>query len=376
MKKNRVFWIILDSLGIGEAPDAKEFGDSGANTLLSISRSKKFRADNLIRLGLGNIDGVGYLGAVENPLAMHGRLRELSAGKDTTTGHLELCGIVSEKPMPTYPTGFPAEIIERFSKECKRGVICNAPYSGTEVIKDYGAEHKKTGDLIVYTSADSVFQIAANEDIVPPDKLYEYCKIARKILVGEHSVGRVIARPFIEEGGVYTRTANRRDFSLVPPKKTALDKIAEAGLSVIGVGKIWDIFAGQGVTESYHTHSNKEGMELATELLLRDFSGLCFVNLVDFDSKFGHRQDTDGYAEALSEFDGMLSEFMSKMREGDLLVISADHGCDPADSHTDHTREYVPLLVYGANILPKNLGTIDGFSYAGELVLSALGIEK
>ena len=373
MAIKRVFWIILDSLGIGAAPDADLFGDAGANTLLSISRESCFRADNLIALGLANIEGVGYLRSVERPLAAYGRLRELSRGKDTTTGHWELCGIVSERAMPTYPNGFPEDIIERFSRECKRGVLCNATYSGTEVIKDYGKEHKMTGNLIVYTSADSVFQIAAHEDIVPPAELYEYCKIARKILVGEHSVGRVIARPFIDGEGGYIRTANRRDFSLKPPSETTLDRISASGKSVIGVGKIWDIFAGCGVTESYHTHSNGEGMKIATELLSRDFSGLCFVNLVDFDSKFGHRQDASGYARALAQFDLALGEFMNKMQPDDMLVISADHGCDPSDSHTDHTREYVPLLVYGDGVEPRALGTLDGFYHAGRLVESALG---
>ena len=374
MRAKRVFWIVLDSLGIGAAPDAARFGDEGANTLLSVSRSKNFKANNLIRLGIGNIEGVDYLGCVNTPLAAYGRLREISAAKDTTTGHWELCGLVSDSAMPTYPNGFPDEIIERFSRECGRGVLCNTTYSGTEVIRDYGEEHKRSGSLIVYTSADSVFQIAAHEDIVPPEELYGYCRIARKILTGEHSVGRVIARPFVDGVGGYIRTANRRDFSLEPPFETSLDRIKAAGLSVIGVGKIWDIFAGRGITESIHTRSNREGMEIAGELLSRDFSGLCFVNLVDFDSAFGHRQDADGYAEALAEFDGMLSDFISGMKDDDVLVISADHGCDPADFHTDHTREYVPLLVFGACVVPSSFGTHDGFMLAGEVVEGLLGV--
>ena len=373
----RVFIIVLDSLGIGEAPDAQIFGDGGANTLRSISKSKSFSIKNLIKLGLCEIDGVDYLGGCENPLGAVCRMRELSMGKDTTIGHFELCGIISEQPLPTYPNGFPNEITERFSREVKRGVLCNKPYSGTEVIRDFGDEHIKSGALIVYTSADSVFQIAAHEDIVPPSELYEYCRAARRILTGEHAVGRVIARPFVgssKDG--FTRTANRRDFSLPPPKRTALDDISEAGLEVIGVGKIWDIFAGVGITDSIHTHSNREGIQTAIDLLDRDFSGLAFINLVDFDSKYGHRQDADGYAAALSEFDGMLGEFIDKMSADDVLIITADHGCDPADSHTDHTREYVPLIVYGDKILPKNLGTHNGFMLVGELAKALLGVTK
>ena len=377
MIAKRVFVIVLDSLGIGEAPDAASFGDVGANTLRSISRCESFSAKNLIKLGLSRIDGVDYLPTAENPLGAVCRMRELSMGKDTTTGHFELCGIISEKPLPTYPNGFPKEIINRFSKEIGREILCNKPYSGTEVIRDFGKEHLKSGALIVYTSADSVFQIAAHEDIVPPKKLYEYCAVARRILVGEHSVGRVIARPFIGSStDGFKRTANRRDFSMPPPKRTALDDISDRGLDVIGVGKIWDIFAGVGITESIHTHSNGEGMESAIKLLERDFTGLAFINLVDFDSAYGHRQDANGYAGALAEFDRMLGAFICKMKEDDVLIITADHGCDPADSHTDHTREYVPLIVYGDRILSKNLGTNDGFALVGELVKALLGVSQ
>ncbi len=367
--------IVLDSLGIGASPDAADFGDAGANTLLRISKSKKFKIENLLRLGIGNIDGVDFLPRCEEPMAAVCRMRELSMGKDTTTGHWELCGIISEKPMPTYPDGFPKEIIDAFSTAVGRGVLCNATYSGTEVIRDFGKEHMESGKLIVYTSADSVFQIAAHEDIIPPKELYGYCRTARAILSGEHAVGRVIARPFVgNERDGFTRTANRRDFSLAPPSPTVLDDISGAGLEVIGVGKIWDIFAGIGITDSIHTHSNGDGMRIATELLSEDFSGLAFVNLVDFDSKYGHRQDTDGYAAALSEFDAALGEFMKKMRDDDLLIITADHGCDPGDSHTDHTREYVPLIAYGDGIVPKNHGTLTGFTAAGELCAAALGV--
>ena len=373
----RVFIIVLDSLGIGEAPDAMQFGDVGANTLRSISKSGSFSIKNLINLGLCEIDGVDYLGGCENPLGAVCRMREISMGKDTTIGHFELCGLISNQPLPTYPCGFPNEIIDRFSAEVDRAVLCNKPYSGTDVIRDFGDEHIKSGALIVYTSADSVFQIAAHEDIVPPSTLYEYCRVARSILTGKHAVGRVIARPFVgssKDG--FTRTANRRDFSLPPPQKTALDDISGAGLDVIGVGKIWDIFAGVGITDSLHTHSNREGMQAAIDLLDRDFCGLAFINLVDFDSKYGHRQDVDGYAAALSEFDTMLDRFIGKMSEDDVLIITADHGCDPADSHTDHTREYVPLIVYGDKILPVNLGTQSGFMLVGELAKALLGVAE
>ena len=371
----RIFLIVLDSLGIGAAPDAHLFGDDGTNTLKRISDSSKFSIPNLIKIGLGEIDGIDYLEGEKNPKAAVARLREISAGKDTTIGHWEIAGIVSDTPLPTYPEGFPEEIIEKFKKATGRGVLCNAPYSGTEVIRDFGEAHERSGDLIVYTSADSVFQIAAREDIVPPSLLYKYCEEARKILVGRHGVGRVIARPFVIENGEYKRTANRRDFSLVPPKKTLLDAIKGTGKEVIAVGKIEDIFAARGITQPIHTGSNAEGMALAKEFLLRDFSGLCFVNLVDFDSKYGHRQDTDGYAEALSEFDAWLPSFIEKMDSETTLIITADHGCDPGDSDTDHTREYVPLLVYGDNVQGKNLGTLSGFGTVARLCADILDVD-
>jgi phosphopentomutase len=300
---------------------------------------------------------------------------ELSAGKDTTIGHWEISGIVSKTPLPTYPNGFPDEIIEKFKAATGRDVLCNATYSGTEVIRDYGEEHEKTGALIVYTSADSVFQIAAREDLIPPKKLYEYCEEARKILVGEHGVGRVIARPFIVADGEYKRTANRRDFSLEPPKRTLLDAIKEAGKEVIAIGKIEDIFASRGITDAIHTASNAEGMDLASEFGKKDFSGLCFVNLVDFDSKYGHRQDTDGYAKALSEFDAWLPSFIENMDEDTTLIITADHGCDPGDDSTDHTREFVPLLVYGNGVKAENLGTLQGFGTVARLCADVLEVD-
>ncbi|MBQ8583660.1 MAG: phosphopentomutase [Clostridia bacterium] len=372
----RVFLIVLDSLGIGYQPDAHRYGDEGANTLERISHSEKLEIPNLISLGLGLVDGVGYLPKTDAPKASYARLREVSCGKDTTVGHFELMGIVSEKPFPTYPSGFPKSIISRFSELTGRGVLCNKPYSGTEVIRDYGAEHIKTGKLIVYTSADSVFQIAAHEDIVPPEELYRYCEIARELLVGEHGVGRVIARPFVGRAGEFTRTANRRDFSIKPPTESALDRIKGAGLDVIAVGKINDIFAGQGITESITTHSNAEGIAVTRELLSRDFSGLAFINLVDFDMLYGHRQDVDGYAAALSEFDRALGEFLPMLRDDDVLIITADHGCDPGDKSTDHTREYVPLLLVAPGIEPRSYGTRIGFFEVGDAILRILGVKE
>lgn len=373
MKK--IFLIVLDSLGMGAAPDAHVFGDEKTNTLKRISLSKEFNIPTLKAMGLGNIDGIDYLETPCFQSAATARLRELSAGKDTTIGHFELCGIVSDTAMPTYPEGFPKEVISAFMEACGRGILCNKPYSGTEAIRDFGEEHIRTGKLIVYTSADSVFQIAAHEDIVPPELLYDYCRKARKILVGKHGVGRVIARPFITEDGKFKRTANRRDFSLPPPKKTLLDAIKSSGLEVIAVGKIEDIFASQGITESFHTASNKEGMRICERIAERDFSGLCFLNLVDFDSQFGHRQDTDGYAKALSEFDAWLPSFTNKLSEDSILIITADHGCDPGDDDTDHTREYVPLLIYGKNIIPQNLGTLSGFGTVAKLCSDILNID-
>ncbi len=367
MKYKRVFLIVLDSFGIGNAPDAEIFGDLGANTLKSISKSEEFNVPNLSKLGLCNIDDV----ELENhlaPIGKYGALQELSKGKDTTIGHFEIAGIISNKPMPTYPDGFPKEIIDEFERQTGCGTLCNKPYSGTQVIADYGEEHIKTGKLIVYTSADSVFQIAAHIDVIPLEKLYEYCKIARKILVGEHAVGRVIARPFNGEYP-FTRTSDRHDFSVEPPEKTMLDKLKEHNFDVISVGKIADIFANRGITEKYYTHSNNEGMDKTLELLDKDFNGLCFTNLVDFDMKYGHRRDVQGYANAIIEFDSWLNEFVPKMQNDDLLIITADHGCDPAYGGTDHTREQVPLIIYSKNIEPKNLGTVKGYNYISQVIL-------
>ena len=367
MKYNRIFLIVLDSFGIGNAPDAEKFGDLGANTLKSISKSETFNISNFYKLGLCNIEGT-ELERNESPIGKFGALQELSQGKDTTIGHFEIAGVISEKPLPTYPNGFPKEIIEEFEKQTGCSILCNKPYSGTQVIADYGEEHVKTGNLIVYTSADSVFQIAAHTDIVSLEKLYEYCKIARNILVGEHAVGRVIARPFNGEYP-FTRTADRHDFSVEPPEKTMLDKLKENNFDVISVGKIADIFAHRGITEKYYTHSNDEGMSKTLELLNKDFNGLCFTNLVDFDMKYGHRRDIDGYANAISVFDSWLTEFIPNMNDDDLLIITADHGCDPAFKGTDHTREQVPLLMYSKNIEPENLGTIKGYNYISTVIL-------
>ncbi len=360
--------IVLDSLGAGEAPDAAEFGDAGANTLRSLSTSPKLNIPNLKRLGIGNIEGLGFLGATENPLSDYGRMVELSRGKDTTIGHWEICGIVSKEPLPTYPNGFPDELIAEFERLCGRKVICNKTYSGTQVLADYGKEHIATGALIVYTSADSVFQIAAHEDVVPVDELYEYCRIARKLLVGKHGVGRVIARPFVGEHP-FTRSAKRHDFSIEPPKKTLLDRLGKRGIKRVGVGKIGDIFAHIGLDEEIYTSSNADGMRVTSEIADSGFEGFCFINLVDFDSKYGHRRDLNGYASALSEFDTWLGEFLPKLGEDDLLVITADHGCDPCFAKTtDHTRELVPLLVYRKGVTGKPLGTLEGFFHAGDII--------
>ena len=368
----RVFIIVLDSLGIGAEPDAADFGDVGANTLRSVSAGKGFAIPHLLEAGMGNLDGVDYLPRTDKPTAALARLRERSRGKDTTIGHWERAGVVSPTPRPTYRDGFPGEVLDAFTQATGRGVLCNKPYSGTEVIKDYGEEHLKTGKLIVYTSADSVFQIAAHESLVPPEQLYEYCRAARKILQGEHGVGRVIARPF-EGEWPFRRTTNRHDFSLIPPR-TMLNAISEQGQAAIGVGKINDIFAGSGVTESIPTRGNTDGLAKTLALADRDFQGLCFVNLVDFDMLYAHRQDPDGYAAALAEFDRWLPDFLAKLGPEDAVFITADHGCDPSDQSTDHTREYVPLLALGQGIRPVNLGTRSTFADLAATVCELLGV--
>ena len=372
----RVFLIVLDSFGIGHAPDAAEFGDGRCNTLASLTTSPELHAPNLTKLGLFNIDGVGCGTPADSPIGTFARLRELSRGKDTTIGHWEIAGIVSEQPMPTYPNGFPTEILEQLSAACDgKKMLCNKPYSGTQVIHDYGREQEETGGLIVYTSADSVLQIAANEADVPIERLYDYCRAARKIMQGEHGVGRIIARPYVGSYPNYERTAHRHDFSLDPTGDTMMDALVRQGHEVIAVGKISDIFAGRGVTRSTGVNeSNADGMEKTLRIQQEDFTGLCFVNLVDFDMTYGHRRNIAGYARATTEFDVQLGTFMEHMREDDVLMITADHGCDPGAPGTDHTREYVPLLVYGAQIRKGgNLGTYPTFAMIGATVADMFG---
>ena len=372
----RIFLIVLDSCGIGQMPDAAAFGDAGTNTLRSCASSEYFHIPNLIAAGLGNADGIDYLPKAASPTGAIARLREASMGKDTTIGHWEIAGLISPDPLPTYPEGFPEEVLKAFEDATGRGVLCNAPYSGTDVIRDYGQEQMETGKWIVYTSADSVFQVAANEEIIPLEELYDACHKAREILQGRHGVGRVIARPFVgDPQRGFTRTANRHDYSLLPPKATMLDAIKAAGLDSIAVGKIHDIFAGQGDTEYVYNKSNSNGMEHAWNYADKDFTGLCFVNLVDFDMVYGHRRDIDGYAKALAEFDGWLGGFMQKLGEDDLVMVTADHGCDPGyGKTTDHTREYVPLVILGKNVKPVNLGTRESFADIAATVTELLGV--
>lgn len=375
--RKRIFLIVLDSVGIGEMPDAAEYHDEGSNTLKSASKSPYFEMEHMRKLGLFNIDGVHIGPKEQHPFGSYARMAERSKGKDTTIGHWEIAGVISEKPLPVYPQGFPEEVIREFSEKTGRGVLCNRPYSGTEVIKDYGEEHMRTGDLIVYTSADSVFQVAAHESVVPVEQLYGYCRTARKILTGEHSVGRVIARPFIGEPGHFTRTANRHDFSVEPPQETMLDQLKENGYDVLAVGKINDIFAGRGITDFVRTKNNEDGIEKLLAWMDRDFTGLCFVNLVDFDMLYGHRNDVDGYAKALTCFDGRVSEIISRMRPDDMLMITADHGCDPATPSTDHSREYTPLVIYCED-LPRgvNYGTRESFADIAATILAYFGIPQ
>lgn len=375
MPLKRIFLIVLDSVGIGEMPDAADYKDEGSNTLAAAATSRYFDMPNMSKLGLFNIDGVGCRPKEPNPAGSFARMAEASRGKDTTTGHWEIAGIRSETAMPTFPNGFPDEVIEEFERRTGRHVLCNKPYSGTEVIKDYGREHVRTGDLIVYTSADSVFQIAAHEQVVPLEELYGYCRTAREMLTGKYAVGRVIARPFIGEYPNFTRTSNRHDFSLVPPKTTMLDQMKEANLDVIAVGKINDIFAGKGVTEFVRTKNNADGIRKTIEMTKRDFHGLCFVNLVDFDMLYGHRNDVEGYAKALTEFDRNLPQILEGLGPEDILMITADHGCDPSTPSTDHSREYTPFVLYGGCIRGgTNLGTRPTFSDIGATVLDYFGI--
>lgn len=373
----RIILIILDSLGIGELPDASEYGDAGSNTLGNIaSEIKGFMLPNLEMLGLGCIDGIKGLTGEKDPIGCFGRMAERSAGKDTTTGHWELAGIVTEKPFPIYPEGFPEDVINAFENAIGTKTLGNYAASGTEIIKTLGQQHIVTGYPIVYTSADSVFQIAAHEEVIPVERLYEMCMAARGILTGEHAVGRVIARPFTGVGGHFVRTDRRRDFSLKPIEKTVLEYIKEKGLEVKAVGKIEDIYAGEGITEAVHTRNNMDGVNKTLDFIKQHFYGLIFTNLVEFDMLYGHRNDTKGYAEALLQFDRRLPEIMSALLDDDMLIITADHGCDPTTPSTDHSREYVPVLVYGKRIKKGvNLGTRRTFADLAQTLSEAFGIE-
>lgn len=374
--KKRVFLIVLDSFGIGKAPDAAAFGDEGSDTLAAIAGHENFACPTLQQLGLFNIDDVTCGTPAAAPLGAFGRLQEASMGKDTTIGHWEIAGVESARPLPTFPHGFPKELLQQFEKATGRKVLCNLPYSGTQVLEDYGEQHLATGDLIVYTSADSVFQIAANEALVPVEELYRYCEIARNLLRDDWAVGRVIARPFVgSKKGEFTRTPRRHDFSLKPPAKTMLNCLQVAGLATLGVGKIYDIFAGDGIGETTRTTSNHQGMEVTLELAKRDFEGLCFVNLVDFDMVYGHRNNVAGYAAAATEFDGQLKTLLPLLQPQDLLILTADHGCDPSTPSTDHSRECVPVLFYGRDIQAGvNLGTRRSYAHIAATVLDYFGV--
>lgn len=377
MSVKRVFLIVLDSYGIGSLPDADRFGDTGANTLASIVKSERYSTPNMEKLGLFNIEGVTCHPKAEAPVGSYGRMQEASMGKDTTIGHWEIAGVVSPSPLPVYPEGFPEEVLQPFREQTGRGVLCNKPYSGTEVIRDYGEEHVKTGDLIVYTSADSVFQIAAHEEVVPLEELYDCCRKARKILSGNHGVGRVIARPFVGKAPDFTRTRNRHDFSLLPPGRTMLVSLQEHGFDTYAVGKINDIFAGQAISRTTAISGNEDGMNRTLAWMDEDFTGLCFVNLVDFDMVYGHRNDVDGYAAAATLFDRQLGEMMEKLRPEDVVIITADHGCDPGFPGTDHTREYTPMMIFGEPVREGvSLGTRKSFADIGATVLDMFGIKE
>lgn len=374
----RVFLVVLDSFGIGYMPDANNYGDVGSNTLKSCSKSSKFDMPNMKKLGLFNIEGIDYLENEAKPKGSFAKMTEKSKGKDTIIGHWEIAGIESKNPLPTYPNGFPEEIINKFEELSGYKILCNKPYSGTKVIQDYGQESIKDKKLIVYTSADSVFQIAAHEDVVSVKELYRVCEIARKILVGKHGVGRVIARPFKGEFPDFYRTSNRHDYALVPPSNTILDILKNNDKEVIAVGKINDIFGGKGITEFTKTLDNKDGIEKMIEFMKKDFEGLCFVNLVDFDMVYGHRNNVDGYAQALSYFDSRIPEIIENLRDDDILIITADHGCDPGmTTSTDHSREYTPMVMYGKNLISGvNLGLRECFSDIGATIVDYFGLSN
>ncbi|UDN57399.1 phosphopentomutase [Clostridioides sp. ES-S-0010-02] len=376
---SRVIWIVIDSVGIGALPDAENFGDSkDVSTLGNIFKEyPEIQIPNMRKLGIGNIDGVDFFEDEKEPIGCFGKCKEMSQGKDTTTGHWEMTGIIVDKPFKTFEHGFSKEIIEEFEKKTGRKVVGNKPASGTVIIDEYGEHQIKTGDVIVYTSADSVFQIAANEEVIPLEELYSMCKIAREIMMGDNAVARVIARPFIgKKTGEFVRTSNRRDYSLDPFEPTVLDNIKESGLEVLAVGKIEDIFNGKGITEAIHTKSNMDGVDETLKYMKQDNKGLIYSNLVDFDSKYGHRRDPEGYKKALEEFDNRLPEIMSNMREDDILIINADHGNDPTYKGTDHTREYIPVMIYGSKIKKGfNLGIKDTFADIGATVADILDVK-
>lgn len=375
---NRAVLIVLDSVGVGELPDAAEYGDAGSNTVKNIYKAmENFSLPNLEKMGLLNINGFEDIRKSEEYTGTVAKCNEKSKGKDTTTGHWEISGLILDKPFPTYPNGFPEDFLKKFEERVGRKTIGNYAASGTEIIKILGKEHVDTGNLIVYTSADSVFQIAAHEEVVPLEELYEICAAAREMLQGEHGVGRVIARPFTGTEGNYTRTSNRKDFSLIPPKDTLLDYVSKNGLEVYAIGKIEDIFVNKGITRSNHTHSNEEGIEATLEALKEDFKGLIFTNLVDFDMVYGHRNNVQGYADALKYFDDKLPEIVAGLKDGDVLIITADHGCDPTTESTDHSREYIPLIVYGKSIKGNNnLGVLDTYASIGKTILDMFKIEN
>lgn len=375
---SRVVWIIIDSVGIGALPDSKAFGDEGVNTLGNIVKAHNdIKIPNMINLGIGNIDGADFIEGIESPIGVYGKCAEVSQGKDTTTGHWEMTGVLVETPFKTFEGGFPKEIIDEFEKKTGRKVVGNKPSSGTTILDEYGEHQMKTGDVIVYTSADSVFQIAAHEEIIPLDELYKMCQIAREIMMGDNAVARIIARPYVgPRAGEFVRTSNRRDYSLNPFEPTILDTIKESGLDVIGVGKIEDIFNGQGITEAIHTKDNMDGVDETINYIKKENKGLIFTNLVDFDSKYGHRRDTKGYKEALEEFDARIPEIIAALNDDDILIINADHGNDPTYKGTDHTREYIPVLVYGKNIKQGvNLGIRNSFADIGATVTDILNVE-
>lgn len=373
----RAVIIVMDSAGIGELPDAAKYGDIGSNTIGNIAAQMEgFQLPNMEKMGLGNIATIKGVPAQQNPIACYGKMDEKSPGKDTTTGHWEIAGLILDKAFPTYPDGFPEDVIEAFEKAVGKKTLGNVVASGTEIIDRLGEEHMKTGYPIVYTSADSVFQIAAHESIIPIDELYAMCQKARDILTGEHAVGRVIARPFEGEVGNFKRTANRRDFSLDPTGKTVLDFAVEKGLQVKAVGKIEDIFSKKGITDAVHTKNNMDGVDRTLEYMKEDFGGILFTNLVDFDMLYGHRNNVEGYGKALMDFDARIPEILKELKEDDLLVITADHGCDPTTLSTDHSREYVPILVYGKKLQQGvNLGVRSTFADLASTIADYLGLD-